>query len=112
MTSLAHIRQFAEQLQIAHHIPGRVRLKLPAQSLGALDTSLLQVARGFQGSLHQIEGIREVRLNPLAFTCIVEYDPQHIVPQAWSDLIAGVASPAAEGLWSRLSHKYQELSHG
>lgn len=94
------IRETAALLRIAHHIPGRVRLKVGA------DAGLAQAvdkARGFLQSVTAIAGIRSVNVNLLARSCLVEYDPEVIPPSAWQDLIGGTRSAAADALVGALA---------
>lgn len=84
--------------RIAHHIPGRVRLKLD----GAADGSAAQV-RGFIDAVGRVAGIRSVNVNLLARSCVVEYDPAQIEPSAWQDLVDGNRSSPAERLLQALA---------
>jgi hypothetical protein len=95
------IREIAAMLRIAHHIPGRVRLKLEHAGAG-LAQGLAEAERFIQ-SAAQTDGIRKVTLNALARSCLVEYDPRIISPAAWQDLVAGKRSDAAETLVAALA---------
>lgn len=84
-------------LSIAHHIPGRIRLKLT----GTLDVSVTTLAndvQGFAQAARQTPGIRSISVNPLARSCTVEYDVTQIPPAAWVDLLSGNHAPAADQL--------------
>lgn len=96
------IRHVAALLRIAHHIPGRVRLKLAGDSQSGL-AQAIDEARRFVKSVATTAGIRSVDLNPLARSCVVEYDPEVIPPAAWQDMVDGVRSPAAETLLRTLA---------
>lgn len=87
--------RFAGHLRIAHHIPGRIRLKLAAE-LEAGDRDAVADAKRFGLALSGAPGIRSVSLNPLARSCAVEYDPKTIPPSAWQDLLSGARSAAAD----------------
>ena len=89
--------RFARCLRIAHHIPGRVRLKLVVEGDFALDGGI-DAAKRFIRSITAIPGIRSVNLNPLARSCVVEYDPALIPPAAWQDVVSGTGSAEAEVL--------------
>lgn len=80
---------FVRQLRIAHHIPGRIRLKMS----GDLPDGLLGEARRFGKALGAVAGIRSIGLNALARSCTIEYDPRAIPPSAWSGFLAGEATP-------------------
>ncbi|MCR6629147.1 MAG: cation transporter [Magnetospirillum sp.] len=87
--------RFAALVHIAHHIPGRVRLKVSADADGALAA---EEAKRFLRDAAQAAGIRSVNLNLLARSCVVEYDAKMIPPAAWNDLAEGRRSAAAEAL--------------
>jgi hypothetical protein len=73
-------------LRIAHHVPGRVRLRLGAGLLEAADA----VARSsLPGWLETVDGIRGLRLNLAAASVIIAYDPQRLPPEAWETLVNG-----------------------
>lgn len=91
------IRHVAALLNIAHHIPGRVRLKLVGEAGTGLGQALAEAKR-FARSVAASAGIRSVNLNPLARSCVVEYDPKIIPPSAWQDLVDGIPSAPAETL--------------
>ncbi|PWC44239.1 hypothetical protein [Azospirillum sp. TSO22-1] len=97
MTTTDLVRRLAASLRIAHHIPGRVRLKLaaePGPELAAAAGDAAALDRALRG----VAGVRSVALNPLARSCTVEYDPTLIPPSAWTDLLAGRTSAGAEAL--------------
>ena len=87
-------------LEVAHHIPGRLRLKLAqrptvnAPSLGEVQQFVAQIGRA--------EGIRRVTLNPLARSCTVEYQHATIPAAAWHDLLGGKEGVASDHLLSTL----------
>jgi hypothetical protein len=92
---------WAPYLRIAHQVPGRVRLRLAAAladapELRRFDPAVLQRVLG------EASGLRNVRLNPLARSCVVEYDDKLIPDAAWADLLAGRDTPAARILTARL----------
>jgi hypothetical protein len=67
-------------LKIAHHIPGRIRLRISSSGI----ESLQGVDLG--DHVNQIPGILSVRVNPLALSAIVEYDPERLDPELWEAL--------------------------
>lgn len=109
MPNIDYFRRFASKVSIAHHIPGRIRLKLGAIELDAQGRQLLEQARQFQNALDDIRGVNDIRLNVLARSCTIEYDPKIIPAQAWPDLLAGVESPAADALLGIIGQKYEEV---
>ncbi len=93
---------FAAHLRVAHHIPGRIRLKLD-EAAGTAPKAAIDAAMQFSRTVTEVPGIRSVSLNPLARSCVVEYDPARIPPSAWRDLIDGVASEASAALLDALA---------
>ena len=93
--------RFARALVIAHHIPGRIRLKLDAGA-GADLMAVAGDAKKFANTLTNMAGIRSIGLNPLAKSCTVEYDPKVIPPMAWNGLLSGQSTPGSEILLQTL----------
>lgn len=84
-------------LRIAHHIPGRVRLKLDATAGADLAAAAGDIA-ALNRALSAVPAIRSVSVNRLALSCTIEYDPAAIPPSAWPDLLEGKASAGADTL--------------
>jgi hypothetical protein len=87
-------------LSIAHHIPGRIRLKLsapPAAFSGTIDAKRLIAAIG------ALPGIKATKANWLARSLTIQYDPKSIPAAAWQDLLENRPSPEASALWSRIA---------
>lgn len=71
----------AAYARIAHHIPGRIRVKLPLAAKKALeDVEMDELA-------HQLPGIRDYRLNRRNGSLVIEYDTERISHQLWERLI-------------------------
>lgn len=85
---------FIRQLSIAHHIPGRIRLKMS----GSLPADLLGEAKRFGKALGAVEGISSIGLNALARSCTIEYDARAIPPSAWSGFLSGEITPESQAL--------------
>lgn len=107
MDEFERIRDHLRAVSIAHHIPGRIRLKLALQEL-ALDSGARARVAAFQSLLDAMPGIQSIRLNLMARSCTVAYDTACIPAQAWADFLSGVASPAAATLEALLRATYQE----
>jgi hypothetical protein len=87
------LQQFASCVEIAHHVPGRIRLRLlPGASARA---EAVPGAGALKDALGSLPGIRSVRINALARSCTIEYDPLAIPFQAWPDFLGNVRSEAA-----------------
>lgn len=97
MAHIDLIRRLSASLRIAHHIPGRVRLKLDASADAGVAAAAGDV-ESLRRSLSGSPGIRTVSLNPLARSCTIEYDPSVIPPTAWPDLLHGDLSAGAQTL--------------
>ncbi len=90
-----------EVLAIAHHIPGRIRLKLTDETAAA---AVLAGGRfPSPERLRAIAGVRAVKVNLLARSCVVDYDPVVVPPMAWVDLLAGRRTSASDPLLAALA---------
>lgn len=82
------LRDFLQLLSIAHHIPGRVRLKLEkpqeAQEFGLS----IDDATKFTEALRQSKGVRSTSLNIIALSCTVNYDTNVIPVETWTNLLS------------------------
>ncbi|AVT76380.1 hypothetical protein RPPS3_23170 [Rhodopseudomonas palustris] len=99
--SAAGLLRFTHHLEIAHHLPGRIRLKLKVPLDGEL-IAMADEAKRFGKALAKMDGIRSISLNPLARSCVVEYDPHGIPPAAWRDFVSGDVTPEGETLRNNL----------
>ena len=111
MSIINRLQQFSTCIEIAHHIPGRIRMRLLLDELPALDTpaeSLVARARDFKDTLENIPGIRSIRVNALARSCTIEYDHRTIPFQAWPDFLSGVCSDASAVLGRIITESYAE----
>lgn len=89
--------RFARRLSVAHHVPGRIRVRLD----GPVDADLKAAAgqaKAFVASLSTMAGIRSVALNPLAKSCTIEYDIHVIPASAWTGLLSGESLPGSDAL--------------
>lgn len=100
MVDAQAVRRFAALARIAHHVPGRIRLKLAD---GPIPAEAKALATRMADAFSRAPGIREVSVNPLARSCVVSYDPAAIPPSAWGDLIGGAASLEGEALAQTLA---------
>jgi len=70
----------APYMEIAHHIPGRIRIRISFSGI----ESLQGVDLG--NHVNQIPGILSARVNALALSAVVEYDPERLDPELWEAL--------------------------
>ena len=61
-----------------HHVPGRLRVRLPAMPSAAR-------AEGILAALGALDGTRSIEVNAKARSVIVHYDPQDITPETILD---------------------------
>jgi hypothetical protein len=106
----SQISLFASCIGIAHHIPGRIRFKLNLRQMGQPEMPSLKRAQDFLKTLGDIRGVHAIRVNPVALSCVIEYDPSTIPPQAWPDFMQGTPSNEAGVLMQIVEQKYAELS--
>lgn len=76
-------------LSIAHHIPGRIRIRLDRSAFSSAAGFSLDLLETFLDSLERLEGIEEVRLNAPALSCTIVYDQLRIESDAWDALLEG-----------------------
>lgn len=105
------VSAFAPYLRIAHQIGGRVRFKLDPAALDAEALRGVGVER-LRQAIGSVRGVRQIQLNLLARSCVVEYDNGTIPDAAWPDLLAGRQTAAAAALVGVLQEKYEEIRNG
>lgn len=75
-----------KEIKIAHHIPGRIRLRFN-NSILAMWPKLNGIEKKIQEVADQIEAIRDIRLNFNAGSVVVQYDTDILPPDFWQDVI-------------------------
>ena len=82
--------QLRKYLQVAHHIPGRIRLKMKREILG--DPRALNMARSVDLSSwnngHSSAAVINTRLNPKAGSLVMDYDPSLLAPGLIEELFS------------------------
>jgi hypothetical protein len=91
-------------LSIAHHIPGRIRIRLERSALSTADGFSFELLETFLDSLQRLDGIHEVQLNATVLSCTIVYDQLLITADAWVALLEGRSDPAGERLAERVQH--------
>lgn len=92
-----HLRRF---VSIAHHVPGRIRLKLDLVALAHLPKV---DPTPFVSLVGRIRGVKTTRVNASALTVVVEYDP-HIIPAAlWPRLLVADAGEVERALAAHIT---------
>ncbi|MBS3799445.1 MAG: cation transporter [Thioalkalivibrio sp.] len=93
-------------VQIAHHVRGRVRLRINyarAHKIGREDRERIGEA------LRSIPGINAVRMNLAAGSVVIEYAPAKIAPDSWDIVLLGDPQSARERLDTILGPASQPL---
>ena len=102
-------------IQIAHHIPGRIRLRLVptiVDAVNGLDRGLLRLP------FSELEGIRSARINALALSAIIEYDTKTLAPDWWETAFEGSddevsdLSVVLEDLWGGTIGSWKARANG
>jgi hypothetical protein len=83
----ALLLDWTSRLSVAHHIPGRIRLKLRTDGIDL--SGLGDGVRAFTAALGACPAIGQVQVNLLARSCTITYDTRDLAPSTWSDLING-----------------------
>ena len=76
-----------EEAEIAHHIPGRIRLRFNHSILTKLP-KLNGIEKEIQKIVNQIEAIKNIRLNLFAGSVVVQYDTDILPPDFWQEVLA------------------------
>lgn len=80
--------ELAAQSSIAHHIPGRIRLKVKLSALlHAQDLDISELVERFSGIL-------DARANPGALSIVISYDTGIIAPGLWERMVNGKSDPS------------------
>lgn len=109
MNAFDRLREGLGYVRIVHHLRGRIRLRLDSGAEKLRPQPGAAAVPQLQALLQDIRGIHSVRVNVLARSCTVEYDPAVIPAEAWSDFLGGTRSAAAGILEGILREKYQEI---
>ncbi|MBL29245.1 MAG: hypothetical protein CMM50_17075 [Rhodospirillaceae bacterium] len=86
------------RMSIAHHVPGRIRLRFAPDILTQVPELKALID---SGGLEEMAGVTDARVNPFAFSIVVSYDTGRIAPSDWETLIAG-GDAEAEAVLRRL----------
>ena len=78
------IVELEKHLDVAHHIPGRIRVKFSPLIL----TKPVALAAMKEHS-ELPEAIKDARVNMSARSVVIEYDPEQILPELVEELIQG-----------------------
>lgn len=73
-------------LNIIHHVPGRLRVRLSMQALPGVQAATVN---GFKSAIEAIDGVRKLRISAPTLSAIIEYDRADLQPHLWDQLIEG-----------------------
>lgn len=69
-----------------HHVPGRLRVRIPAALAAPTDTARLIAV------LRALDGVADARVNPRARSLVIEYDPEAVAVENILDRIKEVGA--------------------
>lgn len=79
---ISEVLGLAAHVEVAHELPGRIRLRILPSGVARLQETQSEVAAV------ALPGIRGVRVNPFARSVVIEYSPSVIPPGLWRRLVA------------------------
>ncbi|MFD2252282.1 hypothetical protein FHS82_002135 [Pseudochelatococcus lubricantis] len=86
LPDLSPFMALRRHLAIAHHVPGRIRVKLAAAALARLpDVD----PEPFIALTKRIQGVNAIRVNVASLSVVIEYDVRQIAAPVWERLLAG-----------------------
>ncbi|KMY66257.1 hypothetical protein AAU61_17405 [Desulfocarbo indianensis] len=101
----AILLKLRDYLAVAHHIPGRIRLKLKPGLFG--DIMAIKLARSVDlsswGNGDGAAAIINTRLNAAAGSLIIDYDPDLLAPEVISELFTSRDAARIEELSGRVA---------
>ncbi len=89
MTSMSvedYLIPLLEEAEIAHHIPGRIRLRFNHSIVTRLP-KINGIEKVIQRMVNQIEAIKDIRLNLYAGSVVVQYDTDILSPDFWQEVM-------------------------
>lgn len=95
-------------LSIAHHVPGRIRLRFSGSAISRLGADRLL---GFADKAKEAGAIRSFRVNPVGRSLTIEYDPTAVSPALWT-LFMSENDEQAAVLAARLASRLTSRSAG
>ncbi len=104
-------RALLPHIEIAHHITGRIRLRLVNMPLLAAVSAASRM-QGWLDALRSLPGIASVEVNVAARSGVIVYDPAAIAPQTWPDLVANRRTEQATRLLDLLDRTQRDRRPG
>jgi hypothetical protein len=78
--SVRSLLELIPHLEVAHHIKGRIRLRLLPSGFKLAKNS------NIGDFVNSIPGVLAVRVNTVAKSVVLEYDPEVLTSSVWKDL--------------------------
>ena len=86
-TNISDLLLLARHVNIVHHIPGRIRLRVTPSGVAlACGVNLNQL-------IDCIPGVLGIRVNALVGSIVIEYDPDRLSPDLWESLVRSNGDP-------------------
>lgn len=83
------IFKIGNHLKIAHHIKGRIRIKISSQGLYKFID--LSESSSLKFKITDFKGIKDFRISTASLSCIINYDFNIIDPQDWHKLLENIS---------------------
>ena len=74
------------EVEIVHHIPGRIRLKFNSSILAGLP-KLNGIKKWIQERADQVSAVKDIRLNLFAGSVVIQYDTGLLSPDFWHEVV-------------------------
>ncbi|MCB2101572.1 MAG: hypothetical protein KDE22_11920 [Rhodobacterales bacterium] len=94
-TTFDSLLALRRDLHIAHHVPGRLRLRFGAAAVTTAKGAPLQDLKRLAAAA---AGVRSYRLSPHSLSVVVDYDRHRVPPALWHALIEGSDGAARTAL--------------
>ncbi|MDR2638755.1 MAG: hypothetical protein LBC09_02835 [Helicobacteraceae bacterium] len=88
LTEIERLKELLPLLSVAHHIPGRVRLKLNGK--------IPSWALGLDMHIKSVKGVVGVSVNPFSASAVINYDQNELSPSLFEALSRGDYEPFLE----------------
>ncbi|WP_027179989.1 HMA2 domain-containing protein [Maridesulfovibrio bastinii] len=96
------LMELRRYLNVAHHVPGRIRLKFSLDVLK--DPEALKLMKEFEDSPRP-KAVRQARVNKMARSVVIEYDRNVIDPEMLDEVLKTKNAARFETLAAELENK-------
>ncbi|MFP4333660.1 MAG: HMA2 domain-containing protein [Campylobacterales bacterium] len=84
LTDITLLKKLSSMVEIVHRSSGRIRLRFDKKIINEIDIEELE-----KMEYMRFDGIKDVRLNKMAKSITITYDPNIIEDEIWEDLSSG-----------------------